>query len=122
MKKIEVLKKTKTKVLQEKLPLSRLKKVLKKRKKRTLEVLKNKARLYLKSEHQDLFCKRLSRDKKIDPTVIYNIGFAFGKNLPGVSPRKMGISAVCALLVYKDYGPAAFKASFDDVLKENNKT
>jgi hypothetical protein len=121
MKKIEALKKTKTKVLHEKIPLSRLKKILK-RKKRTLEVLKNKAQLYVKSEHQNLFCKRLARDKKMKPAVMYNIGYALGKSLPSPAPKKMGISAVCALLIYRDYGQEAFKEFFDNLLKGNNKT
>jgi hypothetical protein len=122
MKKIEAFKKTKTKVLNENLPLSRLKKILKKRKKRALEVLKNKAQLYVKSEHQDLFCKRLARDKKMNPAVMYNIGYALGKSLPSPAPRKMGISAVCTLLIYRDYGQEAFKEFFGNLLKESNKT
>lgn len=120
--KIEIPKVPKKKALHKKLPLPWFKKVLKKRKERPLEVLKKKARLYVKSEHQDIFCKRLAQDKKVDHTVIYNIGYALGKNLPIPVPKKMGISAVCALLIYEDYGPQAFKEFFDDVLKENNKT
>lgn len=118
MKKVAKPKTQKKKAVQKKSVLQWLKKILRKKKKRSLDVLKKKARLYLTSDQKDIFRVRLLPEK-LKPDVIYIIAYEFGRTRKYPAPKKMGISAVYALLIYEDYGKKAFKAYFKELNGEN---
>lgn len=107
MKKIEV-------------PKVKKKKVLSNKKKLSLGFLKKKARLSLESGQKDVYEKRMIK-KNWSLARVYRVGFWYGKSLSPPAPKKMAKSVLCAALIYKGYGVQVFD-DFLAELKENNKT